>query len=357
MARQTTCRPMSEVWTGVGGWAIAGGILAAVGAIGAAVTIALALLHVSFVTLNAVTIGIAAGVLIASLLGLIAELTHIRNYFFDGKLGCIAEEECGLGQVWIIEDNEDGDVSLNLILAPARDTTTLAEYRAMSQPARLIFHDPGVATVDPAWQHKPEAMRLGSEPTGQFTAKLPYFHCEIEGSFFDDWSSALIAYMWVLIGFATALLAIAIAGAVSGPIGWIVVAAVALLLLLALAFGLLPGSDDEFTTEAGPVGTATPGPGGPIVTDSGGSTISVGDFVVVLGRHVVDTGHSGEGCWNELHPLRAVAKVTSAEYEIIADTPAGHETLGRYCQALSDFRDPTGTIRQELTCSEHPAVG
>lgn len=357
MARQTTCRPMHEVWTGVGGWAIAGGIVAAVGAIGAAVAIALALLHVSFLTLNPVTIGIAAGVLIASLLGLIAELTHIRNYFFDGKLGCIAEEECGLGQVWIIEDNSDGDVSLNLILAPARDTTTLAEYRGMFQADRLVFRDPGVATADPAWEHKPDAMRLGNEPTGQFTAKLPYFHCEIEGTFFDDWSSALLAYMWVLVGFATALLALAIAGTVSGPIGWIVVAAVALLVLLALAFGLLPGQDDEFTTDASPVGTATPGPGGPIVTDSGGTSISVGDFVVVLGRHVVDTGHHDEGCWNELHPLRAVAKVTSDDYNSVVDTPDGRAILDRYCRALSDFRDPTGTIRQELKCSEHPAVG
>jgi hypothetical protein len=357
MARQTTCQPIGDVWTGVGWGTYAGGILAAVGTVAAGVATALALFNVAFFTLNPVTIGIAAGVLIASLLGLIATLTHIRNYFFDHRLGCIAEEECALGQVWIIEDNSDGDRSLNLILAPAADSTTEAEYRTMWQAEKLVFHDPGVATADSSWKHKPGALRLGVEPTGQGTFKLPYFHCEIEGTFFDDWTSALLVYMWALVGYATAILALAIAGTVSGPLGWILVGLIALLALLALALGLLPSQDDVFTTEAGPIGTATPGPNGPIVTDSGGSTIAVGDFIVILGRHVVDTGHSDEGCWNELHPVRAIAKVTGRDYGRVDNSPDGRAAVQAFCKALSDFRDPTGTIKQKLTCLEHPKIG
>jgi hypothetical protein len=356
MARHTTCQPIGDVWTDVGWGKSLGGIAALTGFL-AGVATALALLNVAFLSLNPVTIGIAAGVLIASLLALIASLTHIRNYFFDHRLGCIAEEECALGRVWIIEENADGDRSLNLVLAPAADSTTEAEYRTMWQAEKLVFRDPGVATADSSWQHKPGAVRLGVEPTGQGTFKLPYFHCEIEGTFFDDWSSALLAYMWALVGYATAILALAIAGTVSGPLGWILVGLLALLMLLALALGLLPGDDDVFTTGAGPIGTSNPGPTGPIVTDSGGSTIAVGDFIVILGRHVVDTGHAEDGCWNELHPVRAIAKVTGRDYERVDNSPDGRATVQAFCKALSDFRDPTGTIKQKLTCLEHPAVG
>ncbi len=357
MARQTTCRPIAEVWTGVGWFTYVGGITAAVAAVAGAVAISLALLKTSLLTANPVTIGIAAGALLAGVLGAIATLTHIRNYFFDHKLGCITEQECALGQVWIIEDNADGDLSLNLILAPARDVTTLDQYRVMWQSAKLVFHDPGVATADPEWTHKPGEVRLGVEPTGQGPNRLPYFHCEIEGTFFDDWTSAVIAYMWVLAGLATALLALAIAGTVAGPLGWIVVAALALLVLLALVLGLGPSEDDLLTAEADPIGTAIPGEAGPIVTDTGGNRVSVGDYVVVSGRHVVDTGHSNVGCWNEFHPLRAIAKVTSNEYAAVNGTAASHALVDRYCKALRDFTDKTGTVKQGLTCLEHPRLG
>ena len=357
MARQTTCKPIADVETGIGWMTYVGGIAAVVVAVAAAAATALAPLNVAFLSGNPVTVRIAAGVAIASLLGLIATLTHIRNYFFDGRLGCIAEEECALGRVWVIEEDADGDRALNLILAPANDATTEAEYSSMWQAKQLVFHDPGVATADSSWQHKPSAMRLGVEPTGQGTFKLPYFHCEIEGTFFDDWTSALLTYMWILVGYATAILALAIVGTVLGPLGWILLGAVALLLLLAALFGWLPGQDDAFITEAGPIGTANPGPNGPIVTDSGGSTIAVGDFIVILGRHVVDTGHADKGCWNELHPVRAIAKVREADYNRVDESPDGQAAVKAFCKALSDFRDPTGTIKQKLTCLEHPAIG
>lgn len=356
MARHTTCRPIAQLDT-IGWLTYAGGIVAAVAGVAAGVAIALALLPGALLSANPVTIGIAAGVLLAGVLGAIATLEHIRDYFFDGRLGCIAEERCALGRVGIIEDNADGDLSLNLLLAPAQDATTEAQYREMWQAKELVFMDPGVASGDPSWVHKPIALRLGEDPIGQGPNLLPFFHCEIEGKFFDDWTSALIAYMWGLAALATGLLALAVAGTVAGPLGWIVVAAVALLLLLALLFGLVPGQDDIPSGETEPVGSAVPGAMGPIVTDSGGNTVSVGDHVIVSGRHVVDTGHASKGCWNELHPVRGIAKVRSEEYDRVDNSPEGQAVVQRYCEALKGFVDKTGTTAQPLTCLEHPRIG
>ncbi|CAN5911676.1 hypothetical protein BH11BAC7_BH11BAC7_02900 [soil metagenome] len=49
------------------------------------------------------------------------------NYYFDHRLVCIEDSKCAIGKVIITEENQDGDISLDLLLGPAVGTTTAAE--------------------------------------------------------------------------------------------------------------------------------------------------------------------------------------------------------------------------------------
>jgi hypothetical protein len=280
-------------------------------------------------------------------------LVQFRDYFFDKRLVCHGEDRCAIAHVITIEDNGDGDNSLNTILAPADADTTESAYMAMAQPAALVYPDPGLASR--GWRLVPSANRPSLEPRTFGRGNLPFFHCEIEGTFLDDWTTALLAYLWVLFGLAAAALALAAASLALGPIGWVIWIAIALFILLAILFGASSLDEDEAgSARGGPIGDALPSPTGPVITDSGGNAVSVGDFVAMFGRHVCDTGHNPD-CWNELHPLKAITKILQSEYESVPE--GGGDILDKYCVALRDFLDETGALKQSLTCLEHPRVG
>ena len=363
MARQTSCTTLAGVWDGVGGLNIGLGVIGLVGILTAGVWTAL--MALGGASLTPASMLIAASALMAACLLAINLLTKVRSYFFDFRLICLNGDRCGIAQVAAIEDNDDGDRSLNVILAPADDNTPLADYRAMYQPATLVFVDPGLAAR--GFSLDPFAVRDGE---GHGLGRLPFLHCEIEGTYFDDWTTALLAYLWTLVGIAAAAIALAAAATALGPIGWVIWIAVALLVLLASLFGLNflpPEHEDLGETPVGPLGDATPGPGGPVITDTGGNSIRVGDFVVVLGRHVCDTAHSPP-CWDELHPVKGVTKIAEREYRSAPSTHDAGDLYDQYCRALQGFVDDVGKVEQglaptnadgspKLTCLEHPAIG
>jgi len=204
---------------------------------------------------------------------------------------------------------------------------------------------------------------------------LPLFHCEIEGTFLDTVTLAAIAYLWAL--FALGVAAVVLGGIFTalGPIGWVVYVAIAvlviLIILLVMLLGALFGGDDTDEVEAGPLGDALPSPTGPIITDTGGNTVHADDFVALIGRPVCDTGHN-EPCWDELHPLKAIAKIRPEEYALVPVAHTPGDIFDRYCIALRGFVDQVGRVEQELKgetpagggppaksplCLEHPRLG
>lgn len=362
MARATKCTTVAGVWDGVGGFNIAFGVIGVVGIVLVGVTTALVAFGVA--ALTPATMIIAAWALFLACTLAITFLTRLRDYFFDFRLICLGNDRCALGRVNSIEDNDDGDQSLNLVLAPANEDTSLSDYRTMYQASELVFQDPGLSsrgfTLDP-FELRPDTFGRGG---------LPFLHCEIEGTYFDDWTEALLAYLWVLVAIAIAAFALATLATALGPIAWIIWIAVALFVILAAIFGLNflpPEHDDPGSVGVDPVGDATPSAGGPVITDAGGNSISVGDFVVILGRPVCDTGHSPT-CWDELHPVTGVARVAESDYRSAPATHVAGDIYDTYCSAVNAFVDDVGKVEQgltvtdddgkpKLTCLEHPAVG
>ena len=367
MARNTTCTTVSDVWDGFGvlGWSA--GIVGAIGILTVGVWAALAAFHVA--SLTPTTMIIAANALWVAALIAIAALYQLRTYFFDHRLICQGDDRCAMAHVITVEDDGDGDKSLNTILAPATYDTSETDYRAMGQASELVYKN----TVPPletsrGWHLDPKANRPDLWPKGYGRdGQLPFFHCEIEGTKFDDWTTALIAYLFVLLALAIAAMVAAAAATALGPIAWAIWIAVALLiLLLSLFFGSL-GDEDTGSAGAGPIGDATPSPTGPVITDSGGNHISGGDYVALLGRPVCDAGHNPT-CWDELHPLKAIAKIQQSEYEAVPAVPAIGGILDQYCDALHGFVDAVGKVQQRLAVTdaagnpklaylEHPQVG
>lgn len=343
MARQTTCATVAGVWDGVPGVDLALGIIGVIGLIVAPVALAIAAL--SAAGLTPASMLIAASALEFACLFAINLLHKVRDYIFDHRLICLDGDRCALGQVITIEDNGDGDKSMNVVLAPATATTTPAEYQGWFQPSSLIFMDPGLASrgfhLDPAKARTP-----------LFGAGLPFLHSEIEGTYFDTLTTAVLAWLWTIFAIAVAAMIAAGAALALGPFAWAIWIAVAILIILALLLiGLFGGGDDD-SIDAGPLGDATPTPAGPIITDVGGHTINRNDFVALIGRHVTDTGHNPPA-WDELHTVTGVAKIPESEYRAapIAHTPG--DLYDRYCEALKGFVDGVGQVKQELEGTTH----
>jgi hypothetical protein len=356
MARNTTCTSLTAAWDGIGGVNIALGVVGAIGIIVAGVMAAVAAF--SAAALIPPTLAIAASILAASCLMAINLLTQTRNYFFDHRLVCMDGDRCALAWVQTIEADADGDRALNTVLAPANGSTSEPAYQSMFQSSTLVYPDPGLASR--GWSLSPKDNRTGANPATFGSGELPFFHCEIEGTYLDDWTVALLAYFWTLFGIAAAAMALAAAATALGPVAWVIWVAVALLVILLAIFGIhmLGGDPDIGQADAGPVGDSTPGPSGPIITDAGGNSIRVGDYIALIGRHVCDTGHHDSGgCWDELHPVLGVTKIPQSDYDSAPTSHTVDDIYDKYCDALHDFIDSTGTIRQSLTHLEHPKVG
>src|SRR5262249_27648285 len=161
-------------------------------------------------------------------------------------------------QVISLEQCGDGDTALNLLLAPVFDPSlpsgfadlitgnppvtlplenlsTPDEYQSYVQPAELIY-DPG-ALATRGWNNVPLAN--GTIPAS--VNWLPLFHCEIVGSFLNDWTLALIAWLIAVIAAAAALITaetalIAAAGAVAAGATALGITLVVLVILLGVLF-------------------------------------------------------------------------------------------------------------------------
>lgn len=363
MATYTTCTTVDGVWDGVPGVDLAIGIIGAIGLVATAVW--LALMAFGAASLTPASLAVAATLLAMECLTAINLLHKVRSYFFDHRLICLGDDRCAIAHVITIEDNGDGDKSMNTVLAPATYDTSEPDYRAMFQPAQLVYVDPGLAVR--GFSLDPTAVRESASPSSFGRGALPFFHCEVEGTKLDSWTTALIAYLWTLFALATAALVLAGIVTALGPIAWVLWIAIALLILLAALFGLSLGDEETGSAPAGPIGDAIPGPAGPIITDDGGNAVNLGDFVALIGRPVCDTGHNPR-CWDELHPVKGIAKIQESEYNLVAATHTDGDLYDRYCNALRDFVDNVGTVKQGLTatdddgkplltCLEHPAIG
>lgn len=350
----TTCAPIDKVWEGVNGLDIGLGIVGAIGVLMAGIMGLVIALSAAAATPP--TLAIAAVTLMMSCLMVINTINQARNYAFNYKLACIGENRCAIAFVHSMEMNVDGDLAINVVLAPATDQTEEKDYKNMFQAAELVYTDPGVGTR--GWNFGPH-----ENGRGDFGKGLPLLHCEIEGSYLDDWTKGLLAYLWLLFALAVAALILATTLTALGPIGWAIAGAVFLLLLLAALFaGHMLGDEEHLSgAEGDPIGISTPDPSGPVITDVGGQSVNVGDFIVMIGRHVCDTGHHGEkgdptgrGVWDELHPVLGITKLRPTEYLKIGTTHTSGDLYDKYCESLQAFINRTAP---PVVTLEHPYIG
>ena len=356
MARKTQCTSIGDAWDGFGAGYYAVGIMGVLALILASVMVAVGV----FSTAGFTPAGLiwAGGVLMAACIAAMIAAVHAGNYFFDHRLVCIEDSKCAIGKVIITEENQDGDISLDLLLGPATGTTTAAEYQfTFWQSKELIFTD-HVNLPSRGWHLDPKANRAGLSPVGHGDEELPFFHCEIEGSRVSNWLTAFKAWLILLMVLAAAAIALGIIGTAIPVIGAIIAIALAIFWLLAIIFGFdfgLAGGDAP-SVDVDNLGDATPTDMGPVVTDSAGNNIEKGDFVILNGRFIADTGHN-PGCWNEIHEIKGLAKMTNSKDYFSVGEAAPSELFTRYCTALSNHVNNFGTVSQGLTHLEHPAVG
>ena len=357
MARHTNCCQIKDAGEPPSGVQKTAAILGAVAVAVAGVVGLIAALGLAAV--SPVTLAGAATALVVGAGLIISLINHIRDYFFDHRLVCLDGDRCMIGQIVALEDDADGDQSINSVLAPATGTTTLTDYKKMPQVQELMLMDPGLASR--GWDLIPEGARQEADPQFFGDGNLPLFHAEIEGTYFDDWTTAMLAFLWSAIALGVAAAALAAAELIPGA-GWILAGIVALLAILGLIFGVEMAIGDQDTTSVkpDPLGSAKPDAAGPIITDVTGQRLHVNDTIAIMGRHVTDTGHHTDPnhrCWNELHPIKAITKIHHSEYDKVPATAQDRTTiLDAYCQALHQFVDDShsGQTRAALTCLEHP---
>lgn len=346
-----TCAPISQVRASIGGVDLGLGIIGVIGVVILGVMTGAAAVGVA--ALTPATLAVWAVGLIASCLFAINLINKAMDILFHYKLGCIDGERCAMGQVVKIELNPDGDTTFNMKLAPIQDWTTVAEFKTSLQGQSLVYSDPGSATR--GWSFHPE------EGGGVLSDKqpIPLFHCEIEGTYLNDWLTGLLALLWTLIGIATAAIALAALELIP-VIGWIIWLVVALIALFASLLGIHMNEDATAKGSADPdvpLGDKLPGADGPVLTDAANNKVAVGDYVILTGLHVLDCGHAEKlGTWCEIHPVRAIAKIDLSIYERYSKA-SGNQILDRYCIALVNYLGtdgPTATAQQPL---EHPRLG
>jgi hypothetical protein len=375
MARTTNCNTVDEMWDGWKGLSplfIGLGIFGIIAVITSLVAAIVGLAAaIGPASVSPVTMGIAATALLVGASSLLAIMVRAREYFFDHRLVCVREDQCALGMVESLENDADGDTAINLILAPADfEDTSFTDYNSSAQ-GRLVFGLDQVTGNElqqvkdlrdkRGWSIVPTANRPdfpGARTWG--LANLPLFHTEIEGTKFDDWTNAIIAYLTSVIGLAIILIGLAAAALALGPIGWIIIGVIALLIFLALLFGIdITGDEGADAADPTAYPSATPGPSGPILTGDN-TEIKLNDFVVIYGRYVIDTGHNSD-CWCELHPVRAVAKVEKEIYTNFPpeiDSPIDNKSsrLAEYCEALKRFARERGKLLTAVPL-EHEKMG
>lgn len=363
-----TCAPIGDVWEGYPTTPAilfgvpAGASLLVIGGIIVAY-IAGALGGIAAASLSPATLIWMCSSTIVSLGILITFLELALQYLFKYKLACIDGDRCAIVRIESIVHNEDSDQSLNTILAPlSNPNTTENAYKAMWQAASLLYSDTTPSVASRGWKFRPESNK--EEPKFGYY-KLPLFHCEIQGKTNYEWIQGLITYMGIMIAILLAIIALAVLGAALGPLYYVVLGLIALLILLASIFGIktsLSSSQDAGSaTSNTDIGNATPGPNGYVITDTFGRTIYVGDYALFYGLHVMDTAHheDHDGTWCELHPLKAIAKINQTMYNAVSTTgPSG--VYERLCKAMEEYvKRPIGDANNKIAAAplEHDRIG
>jgi hypothetical protein len=363
-----TCAPIGDVWDNYPKTAAlvvgipAGASILVVGGIIIAY-IAGAWGGIAAASLTPVTLIVFCSITIAALLALIAFLELLLQYLFKYKLACLDGDRCAVVRIQSIVHNEDSDQSLNTILAPLSDPmTSEADYKKMWQAGTLLYSDSSPPVSSRGWKFRPEANN--QEPRFGYN-KLPLFHCEIEGKTNYEWLQGLITYMIIMIVILAGIIALAAVGAALGPLYYVVAALIVLLALLALLFGIksATSSDSESgdATSNTDIGSATPGPNGFVITDTFGRSIKVNDFALRYGLHVIDTGHhqDNDGCWCELHPVKAIAKIDQQMYDAVSDQGSSG-AYDRLCSAMREYvQRPIGDVKVRTAAAplEHERIG
>jgi hypothetical protein len=364
-----TCVPIGSARASLNGVDLGMGIIGLLGFLVTGFIVSLGAITV--VAASAPVLAVWAALMMIACLMLINVANQALLLLFHYKLACIDGERCAFGQVMKIELNVDGDTTFDMKLAPIQATTTPAEFQGSFQGSSLVFSDPGAASR--GWVFKPEsgAGFVDSRP-------IPLFHCEIEGSYLNDWITAILALLWTLMVVLTALLALAVtltALELIPVIGWAIAAIAFLAALFAAILGIhmkFGKADSVGSTEPDvPVSDLPPGATGPVLTDAANNKVAVNDFIVLTGLHTLDCGHaedknddgSPKGTWCEIHPVRAIGKTDQVSYDnysaATTATPPDNSLLDRYCAALTGFvashKDAlTATAQQPL---EHPRIG
>lgn len=352
------CTPIATAKTSVGGVDLGLGIIGLVGFLVAGILTGMS--AIGLAGLTPATLAIWAVAMIASCLMVINLINKAMDVLFHYKLACIDGERCAVGKVMKIELNPDGDTTLALQLAPVEATTTVAQFKASAQGASLVYSDPGTASR--GWVFNP------SEGNGNVSEAqpIPLLHCEIKGSYLNDWLSGLLVLLWTLIGIATA--AIALAATMLIPvIGWIIWAVMALIALFSILLGIhmSGGGEDQSNTQPDvPVKDQLPGSNGPVLTDSNNDKVAIGDYVMLSGMHVLDCGHAEDkhddgtpkGTWCEIHPVRAIAKVDQAFYDNFS-AGTNFDLADRYCAGLKAAAGTDGRTATAQQPLEHRAIG
>jgi hypothetical protein len=238
--------------------------------------------------------------------------------------------------------------------------TTVDQFKSSFQGQSLVYSDPGAITR--GWIFHPE------EGGGVVSDKqpIPLFHCEIKGTYLNDWLTGLIALLWSLIGVATAAIALAALELIP-VIGWIIWAVVALIALFAALLGIHMSGDASGRGSADPdvpVGDQLPGANGPVLTDAANNKVAVGDYIILTGLHVLDCGHaedkhddgSPKGTWCEIHPVRGIAKIDVSIYNTYSKA-TDEQILDGYCTALKNYLATDGPIATAQQPLEHPRIG
>jgi hypothetical protein len=364
MARHTTCTTVAGIWDGVPGFSFVAGAIGGISLIIAGVIITLGAFSAAGITPQSMIIA-SMLLMIACLFG-IYTVTKVRDYIFDHRLICLGADTCAVAHVITIEANDDGDHSLNTVLAGATYDTPESEYAKMFQPAKLVYVDPGLAAQ--GFHLDPKANREGHSPQTFGHGNLPFFHCEIEGTRFDELTTEVLAFLYTVLGIAIAALILASIFTALGPLATIVWIAVALLILLLLLLLSLFGLDETGSVGVPNIGNAQPSPTGPVITDVGGGTVSLGDFLALIGRPVCDTGHN-PACWDELHSVKGIAKIQEAEYHNVTEPHISGDIYDKYCAALHTYIDGVARLGQALSSDnggpgnqnvpylEHPTIG
>jgi hypothetical protein len=311
MARQATnCVPPSGIYS----WGQ--GIFA--GASGAALTAPL----ITAAAGGGAALAIGIGVVFA----LYGGLSGYCDWYFNHRLVCIRDSVTAVATVHTTNVGFDGDFCLEVLLAPTAPGSTLAELQAGPQgflmvnqfPALPYEPDPPGGSFDwngtPLLETEIEGTRMASVCAGGTVGSI------LGGAAGAAIIAACVAAGWTLIGLILCVIAALIAAALITAAG--------------AGIGYLAG-DEASPSDAGET-----------------REISANDCVVMRGRWIYDSGHSG---YNEIHAIMRIMKL---------DEPCQKLSPDRIKVLIAHFdkADDANTQKRQLSQDDkrflvHPSVG